>query len=128
MGAGGVPLVTGEPAHQVEQPGERVLDVTAEQVEVGDRGLRGHVVRLVGGGLAGDSLVEPLGTAQQLDLAEAGLGVRVAGRLVQQGAVRRGRRVEVAALDRVVGLVPARVRLGLGLGLGGRVGDLRPGR
>ena len=42
--AGLVALVAGGPAHQVDQPVERVLDVPAEHVEVGDQGLRVDVV------------------------------------------------------------------------------------
>ena len=77
MGPCGVAVGAGHPAYEVEQPGERVLDVSAEQVEVGHRGLRGHVVRVVRGLLPGSPLVEVLGAAEQLDLAEAGLRIGV---------------------------------------------------
>ena len=109
---------------QREQAIERVLDVAAREVEVGDVELR--VARSSGGGRRGvPDLVERLAlqAPEQVRLREPGDGEGVARVLRDGGAVRGCRGLEVAALDRVVRLlVQRRQRLldGLGRAVGGR--------
>ena len=126
-----IPLFQGAlPEAQVRQYLDELLRVAeangvSGRVQVGHRRLRCDVVRVLRGGLPDGALVEGLGPPQQLDLAEPGLGVGVARRLVQQRPISGRRRVEVAPLDRVVRLVVAGVDLRLGLG-NRRIPDLDP--
>ena len=101
--AGPVALRPGGTPDQLDQAPERVVDVTAEQVQVGHQRLRVHVVRALGRGRARGVEVGALGALQHLGHRQpAGrLGVGLVG--VDQLLVLGHREVDVAGLERVLG-------------------------
>ena len=121
-GADPVALVAGRRPHEVEQSGEGVLDVAAEDVEVGDDD-RGLDVGGVGrGGGPGRGEVDALGALHEAHLGQPELGVVVLGVLGERPLVGVGRTDEVSALDRVEGLL---VQGRQGLGVVGTLDGLR---
>ena len=97
-------LVARRAADEVDQPGEGLLDVAAEQVHVGRVALRRDVVRPVEGGLPHSRGVERAGSLDEIDLGEARRRhevIRLAG---EQPAVRLARRHEVARVEGLDGL------------------------
>ena len=111
--AGPVAVVARGAPHQVDQPGERVVDMAAEQVEVGREGLRRDVVGVGRGRVTGGVQVDALRALQHLGHRQAGrrLGVGRVG--VDQLLVLRHGAVDVVGLER--GLRSGVARVGLRL-------------
>lgn len=119
-----VAVGVGRDAHGVDEAHEGVLDVTTEQVEVGDEDLRVDVRRRGGCRGPGSLEVGTLGALHEPHLGETDLGVGV-GRALREGlAVGRGGCLEVARLDGIEGLLVQRRQGLLLLGLVGRCGSV----
>ena len=84
-------LVAGGAPDQLDEAVERVVDVAAEQVEVGDQGLGVDVVGRGGRGRAGRLEVDVLGALEQPGDRQAGGGLDVGGVGVDELLVLRDR-------------------------------------
>ena len=93
----------GGTADQVDEPGEGVVDVSAEHVEVGDQRLRVDVVALLGGGgRPGGGGVDVLGALQDLCHRQAAGRLGVGGVGVDELLVLRDGAVDVAGGEGVL--------------------------
>ena len=99
----------GRPGDEVHQAGERVLDVAAEHVEVGDHRLRVDVVGLLGRGGARLGEVDALRALHDLGHRQAAGGLDVGGVGVEQLLVLPDGAVDVTGDERVLGRGVARV-------------------
>ena len=94
--AGAVAVVAGGAPDQLDEPVEGVVDVAAEQVEVGHQDLGVDVVGRGGGGRAGGLEVDVLGALDQAGAGQAGRGLDVGGVGVDELLVLRDRERQVA--------------------------------
>jgi hypothetical protein len=103
MGAHPVAVGPGDPGHRGHQPLERILDVSAEQVDVGDLDLCLDVVRARGRGLARSVEIDLARARDQLGTRESGTRLVVGGVVLQHLLIGRDRAVEVAGRQRLLG-------------------------
>ena len=120
MGLDPVPVVPGRRAHEVDEAGEGVLDVPAEDVAVRDEDRRVDV-----GGVGSRSRtrrleVDPLRPDHERDLGQPQTGILVRRVLGDGLLVGLRCRLQVAALDRGVGLLVQRRHRLLGVTVTGR--------
>ena len=96
--------------HRVDEPTERVLDMAADQVEVGGGDLRLRVARLLGGRPCAPAAgPAPCTRCEQLGLGEAQFGLGVARVVTQHVLVRLHRTAEVARVQGLYGGFEQRV-------------------
>ena len=98
-----VPLRSRRTPDQVDQPGEGIVDTSAEQVEIGDEALGGDVVGARLSGLTGRVEIDPLGALQHLRHRQSGGRLGVGGVRLDQALVLLDRPVDVVVLQRLLG-------------------------
>lgn len=83
-----VPVVTEIATHGLDEPPEGVLDMAADQIQIGGGDLRRHIARLLGGVVADLLRVHVPHPGEQFGLGETQLGLGV-GRVVGEHVLVR---------------------------------------
>jgi hypothetical protein len=108
-------VVPGQPLDQVDEPSERVLDVTAADIQIRDQELRLDVVGMFGSRRTGGGKVRVSGASHQLDAGEAFCDLGIARALGMEPFVLSHGGVEISRAQRLVGNGEAwvgRIRVG----------------